>query len=159
MDVRIVPIDLAFLRVAREQKLDALGQPVEEFYSSDGGEPLRDVLRRAKPGEKLLLLSYSPFSKPGPYHEYGPIFIRASEAKEVVKLDELPVIGVANSDYLGSQFVLRAYDQAERMLSAELTTSEEALATVERLLENEEVSFLQARFGAAGCFACRIERN
>lgn len=160
MNFKIVPIESAFLEKARSEKIDALGQPVEELFSATGGEPCRDVLRRAKPGEQLFLLSYSPFSQVGPYHEYGPIYILAQESPEQVAVDysQLPLAGMSDSDYLQKQLVLRAYNYQEHMVEAELVTATEAKSVVERLLENPEVSFLQARFPAAGCFACRIER-
>ena len=158
MSFKIVPIAPDFLNQARRQKMDALGQPVAELYSATGREPCRDVLRRAKPGEKLFLLSYSPFSQVGPYHEYGPIYILAEESAEPVALDHLPLAEMSSSDYFGEQLVLRAYNRQEWMLEAALVTAVAAVATVERLLENPDVAFLQARFPAAGCFACRIER-
>jgi hypothetical protein len=48
---RIVPLPAAYLARVRAG-LDDLGQPVER-HTAAGGEPLRDCLRRARPGANL----------------------------------------------------------------------------------------------------------
>ena len=72
----VAPIPAPFLFRARSEGLDDLGQSVRQVIAR-GGEPCREVLRRAKAGERLILASFTPFTKAGPYKEYGPIFILA----------------------------------------------------------------------------------
>src|SRR5438270_2200650 len=84
--VTVAPIPAAFLNRVRLEGLDDLGQPVKRG-DAQGGEPCRDVLRRARPGEKLLLASFTPFTKPGPYHEYGPVFVLEADSGEQVIRD------------------------------------------------------------------------
>src|SRR4051812_22694522 len=103
LQTRIAPIPVTYLERLRTEGVDALGQPVKRVIAA-GGEPCRDVLRRAKPGEELLLASFSPFEKAGPYKEYGPIFVLANESAEPVKRDAIE-IGSAD-DYLRSQFAI-----------------------------------------------------
>lgn len=69
--ITIAPIPTAFLNRVRREGLNDLGQPVKRV-EAQGGEPCRDVLRRALPGEQLILASFTPFTKPGPYHELLP---------------------------------------------------------------------------------------
>ncbi len=102
---RVAPIPEEFLRGVRLEDRDALGQPVRRVRAS-GGEPCRDVLRRAVEGEELILASFSPFEKPGPYKEYGPIFVLAHESRETVNRDALPA--GSESDYLRARFAIRA---------------------------------------------------
>src|SRR5688500_16816008 len=102
----IPPLPTDYLERVRHQGTDALGQPVKRVRAS-GGEPCRDVLRRARPGEELLLASFSPFTQVGPYKEYGPVFLLADASDEPVTRDLLPVIGA--EPYLREQFVIRAY--------------------------------------------------
>jgi len=64
--VTMAPIPAHFLQSVRTEGIDDLGQPAKHVVAT-GGEPCRDVLRRAAPGEPLILASFSPFSKPGPY--------------------------------------------------------------------------------------------
>ena len=158
MSFKIIPLPTAFLEHTRAEQIDALGQPVKRFFSLEGGEPCRDVLRRARPGEELILASYSPFAKVGPYKEYGPVFILANQSHEPVRFDALPLENQGFSDYFGQQLVLRAYDAEETMVEAVLVSAEEATAKAQQLLQIPEIAFVQARFPAAGCFACRIER-
>src|SRR5260370_38279661 len=106
---RVAPIPRAFLDRARTEGLDDLGQQVKRMRAR-GGEPCRDVLRRADPGEELILASFTPFIKPGPYKEYGPIFVLAQETGECTRREVVPAGSEQN--YIGAQFALRAYYEA-----------------------------------------------
>ena len=154
--MNITPIPAAFLQLVRSEGVDALGQPVKRVVAT-GGEPCRDVLRRAVAGEELILASFTPFSKPGPYKEYGPIFVLAHPSDETVRLDELPPAG-APTDYLREQFVVRAYSPAEEIRDAKLVKASDLSTTVERFFESPETAFLHVRFPTYGCFALRIDR-
>jgi hypothetical protein len=158
MLMRIAPLPEDFLSRVRKDGLDDLGQPVRRLYSTEGGEPCRDVLRRARPGEELILASFSPFSQAGPYKEYGPIFVLANPSDETVARGELPLPRGRGEDYFNNQFVLRAYNHNEEIIDGALVTANEATATLERFLRAPAVAFVQARFPVYGCFACRIER-
>src|SRR6058998_208856 len=114
--VAVPPISDAFLRRVRSEGIDDQGQPVKHVVA-EGGEPCRDVLRRARPSERLILASFTPFSKAGPYKEYGPIFVLADETGEDTRRDELPPVG-SEHDYLREQFVIRAYSAAEEIVDA-----------------------------------------
>lgn len=152
-DYRIVPIRNDFAVRARELGLDDQGLRVEHHRAS-GGEPCRDVLRRARPGEALILASYSPFARPGPYKEFGPVFILANAA-ETADLRRLPVDGAA--PYFTQPFALRAYSGDERIIDAVITAVADAREQLRRLLALPQTVFVHARFGAYGCYACRIE--
>ncbi len=158
MDLRIVPLPQAFLTRVRQQGLDDQGQPVERFRSVDGGEPCRDVLRRARPGEELILASFGPFEKAGPYREFGPVFVLAEPASDAPPSKSFPTSGSEAEAYFKDRLVLRAYSHEERILAAEMVEADDAPAAAERLLDSPDVAFLQARFPTYGCFACRIER-
>ena len=155
-NVSIAPIPGSFLQHVRSDDTDALGQPVKRVIA-EGGEPCRDVLRRALPGEELILASFSPFSKDGPYREYGPIFVLARASDEEVRRDRLPRAG-GPADYLREQVVIRAYSDAEEIVDAALVKAPELEATVARFLESPGTAFLHARFPTYGCFALRIDR-
>lgn len=158
MDVQIPPLPAAFLDRVRRQGTDDQGQPVVRIRSESGGEPCRDVLRRARPGEELILASFTPFSNPGPYREYGPVFVLAEPSSETVDRDAFPEGSEAAGDYFQDRLVLRAYSSEETILDAALVTVDEAPASIDRFFESAEVAFLHARFPTFGCFACRIDR-
>jgi Protein of unknown function (DUF1203) len=151
-NIAIAPLPSTFLDRVRNEGIDDLGQPVRRMIAT-GGEPCRDVLRRAKPGEELILASFSPFQCVGPFHEYGPVFVLAN-ASEGQTLDALPVA----NNYLQEQFVLRAYTADESIRDAALVTRETAQSTLDRFLENPDTAFVHARFPTYGCFALRVGR-
>jgi hypothetical protein len=153
MQINIPPVPAAFLDRARNEGIDALGQPVRRL-TAEGGEPCRDVLRRARAGEELILASFSPFHEEGPYREFGPVFILANASNEEVPRETLPVM----QGYLRDRFVLRAYSSGEEILDASMVTPAEAEQTLERFLAKPEVAFVHARFPVYGCFALRIDR-
>lgn len=150
---RIVPISPAFLERARAGS-DDQGQPVERHVAR-GGEPLRDCLRRAEPGEAILLASYCPFTVAGPYKEFGPVFLSAAP-QPAPRLDALPLGGA--QPYLAASFVLRAYSAGERIVDARMSSPEAATGDLHALFARAEVAFVLARFPTYGCYALRIER-
>jgi hypothetical protein len=154
--VSIAPIPDAFLDRVRGEGVDALGQPVKRVIAK-GGEPCRDVLRRASPGEELILASFTPFTRPGPYKEYGPVFVLANPNGEGVARDRLPEAG-GPSHYLREQFVIRAYSEAEEIVGAELVRACDLEEVVNRFLASPDTAFLHVRFPTYGCFAMRIDR-
>lgn len=154
-NVRIAPIPDEFLHRVRVDGLDDLGQPVKRVIAK-GGEPCRDTLRRAAAGEELILASFSPFQKIGPYREYGPVFVTAHGAEEP-RRDALPRAG-GETDYLRAQFVIRAYSDAEEILDAALVQAAELENHVQRFFAAPETAFLHVRFPTYGCFALRVDR-
>jgi len=157
MNIRITELPAAFLRRVREQGIDDLGQPVERFLA-EGGEPCRDVLRRARPGEALILAGHSPFAQAGPFREFGPVYVLAEASDEAVARDRLPLPDGSETAYFSARLVLRAYSADQRIVAAELADADKAQATTDALLSRPDTAWLQARFPTYGCFACRIER-
>jgi hypothetical protein len=153
--IRIAPLPERFLRSVRERSIDDLGQTVKRVRA-EGGEPCRDVLRRAREGEELILASFTPFTKPGPYKEYGPVFVLADPSEEPVERDVIPTAG--DPPYLRERFVIRAYSQNEEIRDAALITPAEVSETITRFFDSPETAFLHARFPTYGCFALRIDR-
>ncbi len=154
--IAIPPLPAEFLTRVRKHDEDALRQHPRRIVA-EGGEPCRDVLRRARPGEELILASFSPFTLAGPYREYGPIFILARESDEDVRRDTLPLEGPGR--YLRDQFVVRAYSAEEAIVDATMVTPESALSTIDAFLQSQDIAFLHLRFPTYGCFACRIDRG
>lgn len=154
MSIRIAPLPDSFLRRAREEGIDDQGQPVVRTISADGGEPCRDVLRRARPGEELILASYSPFAQPGPYREFGPVFLLAHPSEEDIVRDSFPENG-----YFNERLVLRAYTRDESIRDAKLIAASEAEDAMTQLLEHPDTAFVHARFPVYGCFALRIDKH
>ncbi len=153
---KILPVRDAFLMRARTEGIDDLGQPVERLFAT-GGEPCRDTFSRAEAGDNLILASYCPFERAGPFREYGPVYIRAHQASKVAPPPHLPFDGPR--PYLGASFVLRAYSMEDRIIDAVLSTPEEAQGHLQRLFTNSNATFVLGRYAAFGCYALRIERR
>ena len=159
MKIVIRPIRKDFLLKVREADLDDQNQKVVRVIAG-GGEPCRDVLRRAMPGEELILASYCPFTAAGPYKEYGAVYVLASPSTEIVDYQSLPLPQGSPTDYLREQpFVLRAYTKAENIVAAELLEPSSAQAVLSEMFENSQVEFVLARYAAYGCYSFRIERG
>jgi hypothetical protein len=154
--VTIAPVPQSFLDRVRREGIDDLGQPVKRLVA-EGGEPCRDVLRRASAGEELILASFTPFSKSGPYKEYGPIFVLAHDGGESIRRDALPPAG-SPTDYLREQFVIRAYSSEEEIVDAVMVSASAIEETLDRFLQSPGTAFLHVRFPTYGCFAMRIDR-
>ena len=157
MNLTIATIPQAFLDRVRNEGIDDQGQPVRRVVA-EGGEPCRDVLRRAEPGEDLILASFTPFTVAGPYKEFGPIFVLANASDEAVRREALPPAG-SPANYLREQFAVRAYSAAEEIIDAAFIRADDLSATVDRLFNSGETAFLHVRFPSYGCFACRIDRS
>ncbi|TQV84915.1 DUF1203 domain-containing protein [Aliikangiella coralliicola] len=158
MKFKIIPIRPDFLLKVRNAGIDDQNQPIEKMIAQ-GGEPCRDVLRRALPGEEIILASYCPFTRPGPYKEYGAVFVLAEQSSEVPDFNRLPLPSGSETDYLGDTFVVRAYSEDERIVDASLSMAGDAQKVIEQFFSNEEVHFILVRFAAYGCYAFRIERD
>jgi hypothetical protein len=154
--MQIGSIPESFLNRVRSTGLDDQGQPVKRVIA-DGGEPCRDVLRRARTGEHLILASFTPFTKAGPFKEYGPIYVLANASDEDVRREGLPPAG-QDTTYLRQQFVVRAYSDAEEIRDAAFVNAPDFAATVDRFFAVGQTAFLHVRFPTYGCFALRIDR-
>lgn len=152
----ITAINPQFLHKTRFTGLDDQAQAIEKFTAS-GGEPCRDVLRPAMPGEALLLASYCPFSLKGPFREYGPVFVLAQPQADRIQPNNLAEL--VTCGYLGNTFVLRAYSATERIVDGVVVDHTLAEITLQAMLQRADVRFVLVRFAGYGCYACRIERN
>lgn len=157
MKFHLQPIPELFLQRVRETGIDDQGQPVKRVIAV-GGEPCRDVLRRASPGEELILASHSPFHKPGPYKEYGPIFVLANPSSEPVRRNVLPLADGSETAYFRSHFVMRAYGADEAIVDATLVDTGTANDVLQQYFDRDDVAFVDMRFPTYGCFSCRAVR-
>lgn len=152
----MTPIAPAFVQKIRDTGRDDQDQAVEHLVAS-GGEPCRDVLRRAAPGEALILASYCPFALAGPYRELGPVFVLADPQPQAVLPTTLAALWECG--YLKDPFVLRAYSEAERIVEGVVVSRAQAEDSLQAMLHRQAVRFVLARFAGYGCYACRIERT
>lgn len=151
---RIVPVPEPVAARVRARREDDHGNaPIEPTIAdSHPGFPCRICLRDAAVGEPMLLFSYSPFERPRPYRSVGPIFVHADACAPYRDDGGVPEV------LRGRLLALRTYDDADRMLDAEVTDGAAIEPLIARLFADERVRYLHAHVARPGCFACRIER-
>lgn len=147
----ITPISAAFVERVRATLRDDFGRTVAVALAA-GGEPMRDQLRRASPGERLILCSYQAVALPSPFAEVGPVYVSADAPAPTPFRDTLP------PGYFNRLFALRAYDHRDCIAESTLVEPPVALAKFAEFLARDDVAYLHARFAGHGCFAARIER-
>jgi hypothetical protein len=147
----ISPLPADFVARLRLTRRDAFGKAVPVDIAQ-GGEPMRDQLRRAAPGERLFLCSYQAVPLPSPFAEIGPVYVSADAPAPEPFIDELP------PGYFNRTFAVRAYDANDCIVDSALVEPAAAPEKFRELLARENVAYLHARFAGHGCFAARIDR-
>ena len=117
------------------------------------GFPDRIELRDLTPGETALLVNYTHQDAATPYRASHAIFVREGAERSVSVIDEIPEVMQRR------MLSLRAFDAAHMMVDATLVDGRQARETVERLLSNDSVAYIQAHYAQRGCYAARIERE
>jgi len=117
------------------------------------GFPDRIELRDLTPGETALLVNYTHQAADTPYRASHAIFVREGAERAVSVIDEIPEVMQRR------MLSLRAFDAAHMMADAALVDGRQARETVERLLSDGKVAYIQAHYAQRGCYAARIERE
>jgi Protein of unknown function (DUF1203) len=148
---RIVPLLTDVANAARQAA--TAGMPDHAVITADSptGYPCRHCLRWAKVGEHVILFPYASIAPGRPYSESGPIFVHAEPCERYAATEQYPV------NFRGSR-VLRAYSSNDDMIDAAVVSDNNPEPVIERLLQNPETAFLQARSVTRGCYTFRIER-
>jgi hypothetical protein len=154
-EYRTLPIAPDVLETLRTR--DDAGRRPEVGVDADGGSPLRCCLRRALPGERVALASYSPLRRwaaatgaaPGPYEETGPVFIHAEPCAAFAG-GSLPL--------MDGRRVFRAYDAEGRIVSGRLVEPAEdhqqVLAGV--FASDHRIRLVHVRAVEFGCFLYEV---
>jgi hypothetical protein len=126
---------------------DEAGNPLLVQVQQDGGAPLRCCLREAQPGERLLLIAYTPPGTAGAYAERGPVFIHAERCAGYLTPHEYP------PGLLGRQQVVRAYDRQGRIADGVLVADgRQAQRVIADLLARPGVELVHLRNVGYGCY-------
>lgn len=140
---------------------DDAGHTPEPFADTGGGSPLRCCNRLSRPGEQIVLASYSPLHRwatatgkdPGAYDETGPVFLHAVPC-DGPEGDGWP------EDYRGLPRVLRAYDADGHIVGGRVVDEGDLQPerAIDEVFADPRVAFVHARALLAGCFTFAIER-
>jgi Protein of unknown function (DUF1203) len=148
---RIVPLATEAAETAR--RVAASGAPDHAVITVDSprGYPCRHCLRWAQPGEQVILFPFAAIPAGRPYSESGPIFVHAEPCERYSATGEFP------ADFRNGR-VMRAYNSRNDMIDAEVVNGTAPEAVVEKLLQNPETAFVDARSVTRGCYTFRIQR-
>jgi hypothetical protein len=118
---------------------------------AESGFPDRISLRDIPVGDSVLLLNFEHLGAPSAYRAAGPIFVREGERRSGLFENHLP------SDMLGRLYSIRAYDQDDWMVDAEVVEGRDAPTHFERMFDSG-AAYLHLHHARRGCFACRVDR-
>jgi hypothetical protein len=137
----------------RARRMAASGAPDHAIViaNSPRGYPCRHCLRFAQPGERVVLFPYEAIPAGHPYSESGPVFVHAESCERYAAAHEFP------ADFREGR-VMRAYDSKSDMIDAEIVGRSEPEPVIEKLFQNPETAFVDARSVTRGCFTFRIQR-
>ena len=116
------------------------------------GFPCRITLEDAEPGERLILLAFEHQPTASPYRSAGPIFVRESATAAFDRRDAIPE--VLHTRLLS----VRAYDDADMMVDAEVVDGAEIEPLIIRLFDNPEIAYLHIHNARRGCYAAKAVR-
>lgn len=148
---RVVPLPTEIAERARRVAEGGATDHAIVTADSPTGYPCRHCLNFAKTGERLILFPYASIPAGHPYSEAGPIFVHAEPCERYNATHEYP-------DDLRKGRVFRAYNARYDMIDAEVANGSEPEAIVEKLLQNPETAFVDARSVTRGCYTFRIQR-
>ncbi len=141
------PIPLGRLEEIRAAGVDEAGNSLTAQTDACGGSPLRCCLRESVPGERLLLIAYTPPGARGAYAERGPVFIHAEPCDGYLTPDRYPPA------LSHRQQVVRAYDREGRIADGVLVDDgEHAMTVIRRLFARPDVALVHLRNVGYGCY-------
>lgn len=147
------PIPAADLRQIRAAGTDEAGNRLTVQTEAAGGSPLRCCLRESLPGERVLLIAYTPPGPRGAYAERGPVFIHAEPCGGYLTPGQYPP-GLSHR-----QRVVRGYDWEGQITGGVLVSDGvQALAVISELMAQPPVAFLQLRNVGPGCYNFTVRR-
>jgi len=148
------PIPRAQLQNIRATGADEAGNRLAVQVDTEGGNPLRCCLRESAPGERVLLIAYTPPGTRGAYAERGPVFIHAEPCSGYLTPDRYPPA------LSHRQQVTRAYDRDGRIAEGILVNDgEHAVTVIRELLGRPDVTLVHLRNVGYGCYNFAVRRS
>ena len=124
-------------------------------YADDSkpGFPCRVSLADAMPGERLLLLNYAHLDCQSPYRSSHAIYVGENSHYAFDETNNIP------DPISGRMLSIRAFDEQDMIIDADLVKGTDARALIDRLLSKTQTSYLHIHFAMRGCFAARVDRG
>lgn len=148
------PIPPAELQQIRAAGADEAGNRLSVQTDTAGGSPLRCCLRESDPGERVLLIAYTPPGTHGAYAERGPVFIHAEPCSGYLTPGRYPPA------LSHRQQVVRAYDRDGQIADGVLVNdSEHAMTIIRQMLARSDVALVHLRNVGYGCYNFAVRRS
>ncbi len=148
------PIPPGRLEEIRAAGVDEAGNRLTAEVDAEGGNPLRCCLLESVPGERVLLLAYTPPGTRGAYAERGPVFIHADRCSGYLTPDRYPPA------LSHRQQVVRAYDRDGAIADGVLVPDgEHALRVIRELFARPDVTIVHLRNVGYGCYNFAVRRG
>jgi Protein of unknown function (DUF1203) len=148
------PIPPATLQQIRAAGVDEAGHRLTAQADTEGGNPLRCCLRESVPGERVLLVAYTPPGTRGAYAERGPVFIHAEPCRGYLTPDRYPPA------LSHRQQVVRAYDRDGKIAHGVLVNDgRHAETAIGELLARPDIALVHLRNVGYGCYNFAVRRG
>ena len=152
---RVTPIPADVLDRIRAAGHDDFGNPLVPAADEEGGSPMRCCLRRSAPGDRLCVIAYRPFTRPGPYAESGPVFIHADRC---AGYDDTGAYPAGYRDWPTMVFRPYRYDGVIAYDAIQMGDAKTAEALIADIFADPTIEFIHTRNVYAGCYMFRIGR-
>jgi len=154
MGFRIVALDMGeFRHLIGADDGTLAGVGVRRVVADEKpGFPCRVSLQDAEIGESLLLVNYEHLPVDSPYRSRHAIFIRERAVQAAPAVGEVP--GSLRRRLLS----IRAFDDGDMMIDADVVPGEDAHIVFDRMLADPAVRYLHVHNAARGCYAARVDR-
>lgn len=116
------------------------------------GYPCRVSLTDAEVGEALILVNYDHQPAASPYRAAHAVFVRKNAVQARPSQGEVP-------EALRARMLsLRAFDQDDMIVAADLVDGQQLAPALERLLADPAASYVHIHYAKYGCYAARADR-
>jgi hypothetical protein len=116
------------------------------------GLPCRVSLEHAAPGDEMLLLNFEHQPAQTPYRARHAIYVSRASKQAFDRVGVVP-------ETIRSRLVsVRAFDESDMMVDADVLEGTQAAEIFERYLSSLAVSYLHVHNARRGCYAARVER-
>jgi hypothetical protein len=152
LSFQVLALSTSVAEEARRRAREGATDHKSVVTDSSNAFPCRHCLRWAQSGERVILFPYSAIPAGHPYSESGPIFVHEQPCHRYETTAGYP------SDFRTGR-VFRAYNKTFDMIDAQIPNGSSPEAVIEKLFQNPETAFVDARSVDRGCFTFRIERK
>jgi len=151
--LRYEPIPAAYLDQVRAAGHDEAGNALAVRVEDEGGHPLRCCLRDSQPGERDVLIAYTPPGGAGPCAERGPVFVHAEACPGYDDVGAYPPALTHRKQ------ILRGYDIHGDMSEGVVVDGTQAERAAAELLARPDVEVVHVRNVVAGCYNFCVRRE